>query len=219
MMGTTPILRLAVPLLMIASCGPSVTEATGLQRIEVLPANATITVDNAPAAPVAYTAIGYYLDGHTAELTTADFSLDEAAAELGSMTDADFTASGAVAGTGAVGAALGMVRGQTGVSVVVHRSTIDPSAPADAPGKFPDHPPVGAASPRIAYPLDGAVMPSTVKAPEIQWEGDGGAGDVYRVRMVGGLATSDLYLGYTPRLASLPAAADWRLVVASAGGL
>ena len=35
-------------------------------------------------------------------------------------------------------------------------------APPDAPTHFPDAPPVGALSPTIDYPLDGAVMPSTV---------------------------------------------------------
>src|SRR6185295_7950423 len=168
-----------------------------------------------------YTAVGHYADGHTALLTDVDFSLDPAAAQLGALDDAEFTATGAAAGTGSVRAVLGPVSGETGVSVVVHQVHVDPAAPPNAPASFPDHPAMGALSPVIAYPLDGAVMPSTVKAPDVQWEGAAAAGDLVRVRLVGGLATVDTILAVAPgaKLASQPLAADWRLLVASAGGL
>src|SRR5260370_11723475 len=93
MMGTQYILRAVAPLLLIASCGPSKSETDGLLQIEVLPANATVTVDNAPAAPIAYTAVGHYADGHSVELGDVEFSLDAPPMQLPPLPHTQFTAS------------------------------------------------------------------------------------------------------------------------------
>ena len=208
-------------LCVIAACGPSDDQTKGLVAIEVQPANATVTYDSGVTMPVDYIAVGHYKDGRTQTLTDVEWSLDTSAMALGSLNIAEFTASGAAAGTGTVSAALGPATGATGVSVIVHQLHVDPNSPPGSENDFPDNPPVGALSPAIDYPLDGAVMPSTAKAPDVQWEGAGNAGDLYRVRMVGGLATVDTILAVAPgfRFESLPSASDWQLLVASTAGL
>lgn len=211
---------MAIAVAVWAACGPNGNETQGLKSIEIQPANATIAYQPGVTMPVDYVAIGHYADGHTHKLTDATFSLDTSASALGTLTVAEFNASGAAAGTGMVTATDGTASGSTMVSVSMHVVHVDPTAPAGADGNFPDQPPMGAASPTIDYPLDGAVMPSTVKAPDVQWEGANTAADLYRVRFVAGLATVDTILvgGPSFKLDSLPLAGDWNLLVASAGG-
>lgn len=205
----------------LMSCGPSGGGGTnGLQTIEVQPANATVMYDSGASQPVDYTAIGHYIDGHTETLADVVFSLDNDAAQIGTLTQAEFAANGAAAGTGTVTATAGTLTGSTGVSVIMHQTHVDPMAPPGSEGNFPDQPPTGALSPAIAYPLDTAVMPVTAPAPDIQWEGAAAAGDLYRVRIVGGLATIDNILAVTPgfKLDLLPLGNDWQAVVNSTHG-
>ncbi len=208
-------MRVLLAAALVTACGPSSGGQThGLLQIEVQPANATVTWDNGVTQPVDYTAIGHYADGHTAELTGVVFSLDTAGQQLGALASTEFTASGTTAGTGTVQATLGTVMGATGVSVIVKKTN------GDGAGMFPDSPPTGPQSPVIAYPLDGAIMPATAKAPDVQWEGPGGAADLYRVRLVGGLATVDTIVPVSAgfKFDALPMAADWSLLVRSSGG-
>ncbi|MBV8756543.1 MAG: PD40 domain-containing protein [Deltaproteobacteria bacterium] len=210
---------MAIAAVVFAACGPSSNETQGLVSIEVQPANATITLPSG-VMPVDYTAIGHYKDGHTHVLSDATFALDTSASALGTLSVAEFNATGAAAGTGNVIATDGMATGSTTVNVVIHNVHVDPTAPPDAANDFPDTSPMGAQSPVIDYPLDGAVMPATVKAPDVQWEGANTAADLYRVRLVAGLATVDTILagGPTFKLDSAPLAADWQLLIASSGG-
>ncbi|MEO8549174.1 MAG: hypothetical protein ABI678_04355 [Kofleriaceae bacterium] len=209
-----------VAALWIAGCGPSSGgHGDDPQSIEVTPANATITIANGVNAPsIDYVAIGHYADGHTETLDDATFSLDNDATILGSLSSATFAANGNAAGTGTVTATSGTASGATGVNVVVHRTNLDPTAPPGSDMNFPDQPPYGAAAPTIAYPLDNAVMPITAAAPHIQWEGVAAPGDLFRVRIVGGLATVDTIIGVTAgfKLDALPLPADWQVITASA---
>lgn len=202
-----------------AACGPAGTETQGLTSIEVQPANATITLPSGAAMPVDYVAIGHYADGHTHMLEGATFALDTSASALGTLAVTEFIATGGAAGTGNVTATDGTASGSTTVNVVIHTVHVDPAAPQGAEGNFPDQPATGALSPVIDYPLDGAVMPASVKAPDVQWEGANTASDLYRVRFVAGLATVDTILVAGPsfKLDAMPLPADWTLLLASAG--
>lgn len=208
-------MRLMLLAAAVAACGPGPKDQThGLVQIEIQPPNATITWDNGSTQPVDYIAIGHYNDGHTKPLTDVVWSLDTAAQQLGALADAEFTANGGAAGTGSVQATLGPVMGATAVNVVVRVTH------GDGGNMFPDAPPSGPQSPVIDYPLDGAIMPATAKAPDVQWEGPGATGDLYRVRVVGGLATVDTIVPVMPgfKFDALPTAADWSLLVKSSGG-
>lgn len=218
--------RLALPLfiLAIAGCGP--TNGRGgnpgmatVKSIDVTPADATIAVDNgATPTPLGYTAVGHFSDGHTETLGDAVFTLDSSGQHLGNFSGAQFAASGNAAGTGHVIAAARGATGMTGVTVTVHRVKLGPGVPADAPGKF-GTPVPGALSPMIDYPLDGAVMPSSVASPNVQWEGTAAVGDLFRVKLVAGGATLESIVanaaGFT--WSWMPGIDDWTLVTNSAG--
>ena len=201
-------------------CGPKTTNSSGeLLSIDVSPANATLTWTGAPLSQ-GYTATGTFEDGTTAELTDATFSLDQDGVKLGAFTSADFAVSGQAAGKGGVFASVGELAGSTSVIVVVHPVRIGPGAPADGADKFPDVSPPGALSPTVVYPLDRAVMPTSVKSPMVQWEATAGGSDLYRVRLASGFATIDTILADAPgfTMSSQLSAADWGLLIDSAAG-
>jgi hypothetical protein len=191
-----------------------------LLSIEVEPPNATLTVTDSPVS-LDYKAMGHYEDGTIAELPDATFSLDTEGQKLGVFAGASFTASGQGAGKGIVTAQHGEISGATTVIVVVHRTDLGPGVPADGAAKFPDTvAPMGAQSPALVYPLAEAVMPTSVKAPVVQWEGAGAADHLYRVRIVSGLATLDTILAYDPAFTfSLQPALDrWQMIKSSTDG-
>ena len=208
-------------LLVFCACGPSQSKDKyeGLMSIDVEPANATITYAGMPVT-LDYKAIGHYEDGSTKEIPDAVFGLDTEAASLGNLNLAQFEATGAAAGKGGVLAQAGDVVGATSVAVIIHPVHIGPGVPAGAEQNFPDNPPTSASSPSIVYPLEGAIMPSSVKSPDVQWEGSNAAGDLYRVRITAGqFATVDTILAAGPgfKLDNQVSDAEWRMLVKSAG--
>jgi hypothetical protein len=153
--------------LVLAACGSSGGGDGELVSIDVEPANATLAYTGSPVS-LDYHAIGHFADGSTAELPDAVFSLDAEGARLGDIAAATFTASGQGAGKGGVIATRGDVTGATGVIVTVHRTDLGPGVPADGASHFPDDvAPVGAQSPKLVYPLQDAVMPSSVNTASL----------------------------------------------------
>ena len=207
--------------LVATACGPSDGgKGDELMTITVEPENAMLTYTGTPVT-LDYKAIGHYADGTTAEITNAVFSLDIDAARLGKISNKTFTAEGQGAGKGVVTASLDDVSGATAVIVVVHRTDLGPGVPADGATKFPDAvAPTGAQSPSLVYPLKDAIMPSSVKAPVVQWESDGAADHLYRVRVVSGMATVDTILAYDPTFTfSLQPTLDrWQMLKNSTDG-
>lgn len=210
----------------VAACGTKHTgggddQSDGLVSIDVLPANATVTYTGSPVT-LAYTALGHYDDGHTAPLATAAFGLDDTAALLGTLdATATFTATGTGAGKGQISATLGEIHGATSVIVQMHTTTFGAGVDPGAGSNFTDPLPTGALSPVVDYPLAGAVMPSSVKAPDVMWEpGASVATDLYRVRWTAGLATQDTILVVASgfKFDAKPADRDWQALLNSAQG-
>jgi len=210
--------------LALAGCGPSTGRGNNpggatLMSIDVQPANATIAIDNGSGnAPIAYTAIGHFSDGKTAPLADAVFSLDVVGQRLGAFSGAQFAASGGAAGTGQVIATSQGKNGSTGVTVTVHKLSLGPGVPPDAPGKLPPTATPGALSPVVVYPLDGALMPQSVAAPDVQWEGTAQAGDLFHVKIVAGGATVESIVANSTGFTWdwTPSPADWSLITQSA---
>jgi len=207
-------------LVAVMGCGPATTNPHGeVRSIEVSPANATLTWTGAPLSQ-SYTATATYEDGTTGVLTDAVFSLDQDGVKLGAFTAADFAVSGEAAGKGGVFATTGEIIGSTSVIVLVHPVRVGPGVPADGADKFPDVSPPGAQSPTVVYPLDKALMPTSVKSPNVQWEGPAATDDLFRVRLTAGFATVDTILAQAPgfTMSSQLSPADWQTLVASAAG-
>jgi len=210
----------SITILGLFACGPTVKNPEGdVLSIEVTPANATLTWTGAPLSQE-YVATGTFEDGTVAVLTDVVFSLDTDGTRLGVFSADDFAVSGQAAGKGGVFAAAGDVIGGTSVIVVVHPVRVGPGVPSDGADKFPDVSPPGSMSPTVVYPLDSAVMPSSVKSPNVQWEGAVATDDLWRVRMTAGFATVDTILADAPgfSLSSQLSAADWQVLVQSASG-
>jgi hypothetical protein len=190
-----------------------------LVSIAVQPADTTVAVDNGVANPIGYTAVGTFADGHTEPLGDATFSLDTAGATLGTLSGPSFAASGAAAGTGHVTAASGDKTGSTSVTVTVHKLNLGMMVPNDGATHFQGMLPTGPLSPQLDYPLDGAVMPTSVKPPDVQWESTNMAGDLYRVKLVAGGATVENIVSgdAVPSMDLTPTSVDWALLVSSAG--
>jgi hypothetical protein len=215
-----------VLLVAAAGCGPNTGRGNGpggnatLMSIEVQPADATIAIDNGNGnAPIAYTAIGHFSDGKMQPLADAVFALDDVGQRIGALAGTTFSASGGAAGTGHVIATSQGKSGMTGVTVTVHTITLGTGVPPDAPGKLPPTATPGALSPVVVYPLDGAVMPQSVAAPDVQFEGTAQMGDLFHVKLVAGGATVEAIVanasGFTWDW--MPGPADWSLLTASAG--
>jgi len=206
----------------LAACGPSSGGGNGdLVSIDVEPANAMLTYTGTPVA-LDYHAIGHFKDGSTADLPDAVFSLDVDGAKLGAISGVTFTASGQGAGKGVVSAQLDDISGATAVIVTVHRTDLGPGVPADGASKFPDTvAPTGAQSPTLVYPLQDAVMPTSVKAPVVQWESTGGADHLYRVRLESGMAIVDTILAHDPafKFSLQPTLDRWQMLKNSTDGV
>jgi hypothetical protein len=203
-----------------AACGSS-NSGGELVSIRVEPANATITVENSPVT-LDYTAIGVFGDGHEEPLPNAVFTLDGDGMLLGDFTSAQFEAHGQAAGKGGVVATLGDANGVTSVIVAVHPVRLGDGVPPGAAGNFGETSPTGAFSQTVVYPLDGAVMPTSVKSPHVQWEGMTTSDELYRVRLTAGFATVDTILAASSAgfdFASQLSAADWRLIVTAGGSI
>ncbi len=194
--------------------------AGALTSIEVLPADATLTVDNGSSQSLDYSVIGHYADGKSARIDDAQLTLDDAALKLGSISGARFTANGLSAGKGQLTATAGGMSASTSLTVAVSQTHLGPGVASDAPDNFAGTLAPGAQSPTIAYPLDGALMPATVAAPDVQWLEGGAAGDLYRVRLTAGSASvqailvSDAQSNFNWQVSD----DDWRLLLTSANG-
>ncbi len=75
---------------------------------------------------------------------------------------------------------------------------VAPGAPADAADRFGDPAVTDAArAAAIVYPLDGVLFPLEVSSPDVQWEGPGAEGDLYRVRFEGAPISLTAYVAHT----------------------
>ncbi len=206
----------------LTACGPRIKDPGddgALVSIVVEPENAVIRYTGSPSS-VEYVAYGVHADGSRTALEDATFAIDDRAALLGAMSGVTFTAMGYTAGRGTVYAQRGDLQGSTGVAVQVDLTDLGPGVPPGAESLFPE----GAAlDPQLGllYPLDRAVMPTSVKAPVVQWENRGAPGELYRVRMVAGDATVTTILSSRDAafaFATTPTTERWQLLKSSANG-
>jgi hypothetical protein len=186
------------------ACGPtaSAEDAGGgdgggaIVALRIEPADPTVTSRNGAAAPVAFQAIATRASGAEGPVS-ATWALDEV--RLGALDGATgtFQASGVMAGTGQVTALAGGQTATTSLTVRIEDEVFGDGVAADAPDRFVGTPIEGSPeSPLLLYPLAGAVVPATLKAPDVQWDG-GQEGDLYRVIASVGLASVAAYAAHS----------------------
>ena len=193
-------LACSVGLLLFSACGPSTSSSSndaatspgplvGLVSIDVSPPTATLTTTNGAVSQQAYTALGHYQDGHSADVT-AHVTWSLADADLGTFAGAMFSANPQRGGKTVVKATTDSVTGtaQLIVQFVATRvATEDGStAPGNAGTLF-----AGAATqdatlaPTIAYPSDTVTMPVNLGELEVQWKKPARAADLFEVAFLG----------------------------------
>ncbi len=157
----------------------------------VEPADPVLVSVNGSTPNVSFLARATYEDG-TSELVTANWAINDI--NLGTMTadTGEFTSTGVRAGMGTVRATVGTTSAETSVTIRIEDEVIGEGVPADVADLFTSPTP-GPGAPNILYPLNGALMPSSVKPPHVQWD-VGNADDIYRLTISAGLATLTAYL-------------------------
>lgn len=154
---------------------PDAAPVTGLVSIEVMPADATLVIDGAPASQ-AYTAIGHFDEGEPRDITgQVSFSILDST--LGRFEGPALTSVGERGGRSTVVATVAGVRGSTGVTFVLRKRHFDPASdlPADPAPVF-DGPGDAARAPRLVYPNDGVVVPPNLRRLEFHFYPGAGNG-------------------------------------------
>ncbi len=158
-----------------------------LVSITLAPATSELVVRTGAARTAQFVVNGTRRDGvPVTRVTGVTWTLDSTRA--GSIDGTGlFTANGEVAGVVTVRAEVASAGGAlTAMAMLTVRiasthtdGAIDPGLLAEIDGL-----PTGmTAAPAISYPLDRAVMPQNVRAPEVHWQPSGVMNDVFRVRL------------------------------------
>jgi hypothetical protein len=173
-----------------------------LTRIVVDPPAATVVSRNGAAATQSFAVVGTFNDGTTRPLANGTWSMPVSLAAAVDANTGVVTAGGRAGGVieltvrvpgpgGAELSATAAVTVRAERSVLVDRlvpDVVDHFAPAAVTDR--------ARQATLRYPLDRAVIPTNLPAPDVQWEG-GAAGDFYRVRIQKPHVEVNAYLQHT----------------------
>lgn len=158
-----------------------------LTRITVRPEMATLEDRDDARASATFEVVGTWSDGSTAALSTAVWSLPANPAATVDNATGRVTTTGRGGGvfdlTAQVTAGGRSFEARARVEVRVARTSLATGATPEHAARFGGaavEDPARAAT--VLYPLDGAVIPNNLPAPEVQWA-RGAMGDVYRVRL------------------------------------
>lgn len=187
--------------------------------LTVEPVDPTVTSTNGSRPELAFTLRAELADGTTTAIDTAAWTFDATRVGAVGASDGRFVASGAAAGVGTITARIGDDEATTTVTVRVDDEHVGDGVPPDHADRF-DNPTPGAGAANVLYPLDGAVMPTSLSPVQIQWEG-GAYGDLYRITIEAGLARVVAYRfhnGVNFTYDWPVDGASWRRLQASAAG-
>jgi hypothetical protein len=151
-----------------------------LPTIRVEPPDVTVTVVNGATIAKAYTATLVQPDGTESDISTqAQFSLRDA--RYGSFASAMLSITGQGAGPTRVIASFNGVTGDTGLTVYVKQTLVDPDVDPGTPGMFEGAADDPALAPQIAYPLDRILVPPNLGQFDVHWRAT--TADVFELQM------------------------------------
>ena len=137
-------------------------------RLELSPANLTVTIVDGEPVVQAYQATLIGNDGSRRDVTNeARFVLDDP--DYGAFSGATLEVSGHGAGPVRVSAATPGAIGDTTLSVVVQATVVAPELSPDTPALFDVAVEDPARAPHIAYPADGVIVPPNLGQLDIHW--------------------------------------------------
>ncbi len=166
-------MRAVAYVFVIAACGggsnhhlPDAPAAA--DTLTVTPADLTVTVVNGVAVTQGYTATLTDPEGNATDVTaTAVFSLADAS--YGNWAGPTLSVTGQGAGPTRVQASAQGASGDTGLTVLVNSTVIDPSAPPNAGDIFGNATEDPALAPTIVYPNDKILVPPNLGQFDVHW--------------------------------------------------
>jgi hypothetical protein len=169
----------------------------GLKSIAVMPANASLIIDGNKPAVQAYSAVGTFEDGHTADITSKVAFLI-ADATLGGFQDALFTSGTSRGGQTAVVANAGTLAASTGLTLQLKQRFVDPqvSQNGDPATKFGGAAAAAANAPQVVYPNDGVLVPPNLGKLEFHFLPNGNY-SLFELSFDNAVTDVKVYLGCT----------------------
>ncbi|MBS1123645.1 MAG: tolB protein precursor [Deltaproteobacteria bacterium] len=154
-------------------------------RLELSPANLTVTIIDGEPVVQAYEATLIGSDGSHRDVTDeARFVLDDPL--YGAFSEATLEVSGRGAGPVRVSAATAGAIGDTTLSVVVQATVLAPEVSPEMPALFEAAVEDPARAPQIAYPADGVLVPPNLGQLDVHWIASPNAAtdDLFQVSIV-----------------------------------
>jgi WD40-like Beta Propeller Repeat len=149
--------------------------------LTIEPADAVVTVLNGAAVTQPYTAKVTYTDGNVVDVTqSARFEIRDA--QYGSFNRAQLEIGGGGAGPTRVLAFVDTLSGETGLTVLVKKTIVDPGLPPTTPDMFDSATEDPALAPTLRYPLDKILVPPNIGQFDVHWNG-AATTNVFQLRM------------------------------------
>jgi hypothetical protein len=159
-------------------------QMASLTSIDVAPPLAMVTNTDATAGAAAFTATGHFSDGSTMDITSSvTWSIDNP--DLGAIASGAFKAAAKRGGTATVSAIVNSMVGTAKLSVLYQGFSVagtgGSTAPANSNTFFNGGTETAGLKPALAYPPDGARVPSNLGLLEVQWTKPSSPADLYEV--------------------------------------
>ncbi len=174
--------------------GPSEVPPDGqdVLALTLSPGDTELVARSDEAAEQDYVAEAELADGTLVDVSEgAQFSVEDQA--IGEFEASRFVASGAAGGKTTVTARYGGAQAEADLVVRVERTSVDDSAPPEAPDLFDDADEDAERAPAIEYPSHLTMFPPNIGDFEIHWT-DGAASDLFEVRLSGEFADLRVYV-------------------------
>lgn len=136
--------------------------------VTIEPADASFTITNDVAVKQNYTVTVTYSDGKKVDATQYAI-LKLADPQFGDFDRAELNVTGGGAGVTRISAQVDTITGDTGLTVYVKKSILDPGLPDTLPGQFESATEDASLAPAIKYPADQVLISPNVGSFDVHW--------------------------------------------------
>ena len=193
--------------------GDGGTDGTVVTGDQLIITSTTTSVDITNGAPVTatFSAKVMHPDGTSDDATSATtFSIDSS---YGSFTGPVLSITGPASGMAIIQGSDVALTGTGTITVRVHNSRLDPSAPVGADGMFTGATADPSFAPTVVYPDDQVIMPNNLGSFEVHWNDT--QNQVFRVVLASDYADLTVYVGGAAPHFFVFTPDDWNLVTAN----
>ncbi len=168
-------LRFSLPLFLAAafvglgaSCGSHDGGDPTAVSLSIEPADASVTIENGVSVKQNYTVKVTYSDGNVLDVTQSA-RLELRDPQYGTFNRAQLDIGGGGAGPTRVLAYVETLTGETGLTVYVKKTIVDPGLPATLPEQFDGATEDPTLAPLLRYPLDKILVPPNIGRFDVHW--------------------------------------------------